>query len=244
MGVPIDVSGHKNLRNIIHELIHEGRGDRETTWVSRWSMNVIKRFFSLPERRNKDSFSAFQSLRLLGELTHFEIRIVKHDNLSSNFTVSGTASSQDSPYFVTIVLHLSPSVFKGDIPSISHYLFAPIQSKLKQIIKHEIEHTLDQIQGKINPEDRVRVLTKANDPGSSAAARIESFVRYLLSPHEVRAWVAGMYKQAKNDRVPLKDVMRQSAGKFWYDPRFQPVIKAWRSEARRRFPKIRDQSSF
>jgi hypothetical protein len=134
---------------------------------------------------------------------------------------------------------------------------------LKNMLRHELEHyRQDQRSGYEDTAKGVHHTLPGTEqepgskvPGNKVYASIESAYNYLLSPVEIEAWVMGMYKQAKTQKVPLLSIFQKMSqdlaqklpmsGKITQeeaDGLAESVLMAWTDYAEKRLPGVIPQT--
>lgn len=76
---------------------------------------------------------------------------------------------------------------------------------IKMVIRHELEH--------MNQNSEFRML-HGNPPTIDSFGNEENIKTYLSHPAEVAAWVAGMYKAAKFNKVPFEVIANRQKNRF------------------------------
>lgn len=208
------------LQEFIHLLISEGMGDRETTMLSQRMVNDIKAWMQNKERP-KWTF------------------LYKASSWSSNaddpdvvLTVSPSSKWRpevDGAYLARGKNEIRVNV---DMTSDKKHL-SWLVGNLKNVIRHELEHSYQ--------ERRDTIPIEVIDPDND-------LIRYLLQPHEIEAFVAGAYKEAKMLRVPLshifdgtssyvaRSIVKKGIAPARARDTMDMVQQRWEEYARKRFP--------
>lgn len=227
------------LRQFITETIIEGKLENETTAISR---QLIDRIRTNIERHGGMKRGFTVELKKLPEslnLVWVKAKVYFDPSLKEPL-VAGEYRYDDSygEKYGAVNLDISvPSSWKDVAAAKQQY--SALVTKTKNILRHELEHS-DQ-----SSETLKSVPTEDfND--------IEELRKYMMHPAEIMAYVVGMYKEAKMNKRPLKDVfddkMRgiiQVALEFGADkekeiiPLVRDLFSAWREYAMKRLPKAK-----
>lgn len=184
------------IRETIRETIREGVMDNLTTQLSRVIVNHIKNVGHetlMPDFKGQVNDLLVQALfrHYNGPLRH----------------VGGHYDPLARKLFLKIVV---PYNFTDK--DLSDFI-----PKFKNLVRHELEHyRQDQRSGYEEPARGVHhtlpTLPLQDHPiGNNPFATLDTASAYLLRPREVEAWVMGMYKQAKTQKIPLQTVMQQQS---------------------------------
>ncbi len=119
-------------------------------------------------------------------------------------------------------------------------LLSALIPDIKYVIRHELEHVHQHYKGN-SPQ---RVHEPFNKHLKSPDVRVMKWKSYMLQQHEIEAWVMGIYKKAKMNKVPLltqfdltldtwKNALSGGNDKF-LDIVLKEILSAWKSYARKR----------
>jgi hypothetical protein len=177
------------LEEIVQEevsLLFEGKLERETTILARVLLQAIKQFY-----QKEPGKSFFRIMWLPEELRALGIDLPKMGVFNFAFFVEEKSDLEVKGMYrpqaggVTVLVN---------VPRAWRYINAHLNDilvKLKEVIRHELEHTTQ------SP----KMLYAASN-----ISKTKGLLPYLSSSAELRAWTSGLYKRAKVQRRPLKDV--------------------------------------
>lgn len=236
LGLIVTLMKKKELVSLLREVIYEGVMDNLTTQLSRVIVNHIKHFGhegeGIPDFKGEvnDLLVHATFMHYDGPLRHAGGH---YDPLARKFLAK-----------IAVPYDFSDKDLADFIP------------KFKNLIRHELEHyRQDQRSGYDEPAKGVHhtlpgLPTQDGKVGNNPYATLESTYAYLLRPREVEAWVMGMYKQAKTQKVPLLTVLQRQSEELAEklpnasisveDARqvADSMLMAWTDYARKRLPGV------
>ena len=176
------------VRNIIREevcaLLNEGRFDKFTGEIIDLIWGAIKH--SKQGKKKESSFHFKFKSPLFLEIYLFLSR-EKSDDVA--YEVGGAT------LIGTHIMNVSVNI-ESPNRNFEHLVYSEINSELHNVVRHEIEHIVQQ-RGKNKIAGRVDAISPKE------RRKAENTIGYFLSKDEIPALVAGFYKQAKNDKKPL-----------------------------------------
>lgn len=191
------------IRKAVIAGIKEGVMDNLTTQVSRVLVNYLKKF------KNVENIPPFK-----GQVNDLL--------LLANFKRYNGPLRQAGGGYNDAIRRLQVNIavpFEFNDRQLSDFI-----PTLKNTIRHELEHyRQDQRSGYEGPSQGLHATEPSlaghpgYDPGSDPYADTDAAYSYFFSPHEVEAWVMGMYKQAKTQKIPLLQVMLDKKGELFRD---------------------------
>jgi hypothetical protein len=232
-------------------LIIEGRYDSIVTKLSKTLLNVVKDSYeavqdpggmfagqkiyfkkneSVPEIDNDDQFrhvyfeEVENSQIPLDFYLQFKVQWVEglNDFRYGGDAYNDTAKQSDNVPLIEVRLEIDPA----DYPKILN----EISMHLRDILRHEIEHTTQSgwntIASKYIPSDQL-IRKKINSGGLPAA-------RYFILPKEIPAMIHGLYFKAKKSKQPFNQVV-DSYLNVWVDNNTitsnekQDIINVWKT---------------
>ena len=216
-------------------------------------MRLIREFIRLIETRSRWDHEASRIIKQIIEwLKDDPSQPLQIDGLvgayvtfhrAGNRLHIGGIAQEDEPYInITVTV---PSDWSDN--DLRRSLFE-IRSKLKDVVRHEVEHARDVVMGLTEPTPMPSGL-KAPLKGLAALRQ------YLFRPDEIRAYSVGMYRRAQDSRRNVTDIMsitldevREWIMKEGEDPKspeakdfLKELENVWWIEIMRRFPRVREK---
>ncbi len=225
-----------NIMLLINEfvsLILEGNLERETTDISRKIMRkLIAQGKQLGGYFDSFQFKIDTKYEKLPNLKGIRVGIIFDESIKSlEPVVQGSYSKRNYGEEILITIEVNKA---WENFNLAKKVFPSLLSNLKMTIRHEIEHTNQDISTADYP------YTKNN---------IDDILQYFLEPLEVEAFVVGLYKKAKMKKVSFYELMYKYIERQVYawsielgvseqdaTSAIQKIKDAWESYARKRFP--------
>jgi hypothetical protein len=220
------------IRKIISEaiikILEEGRFDNFVGKIVGLVMSAINE--SKKEKRKKISYikDFYNPIKI-----SLILKIQRHNSNELKFEIDGSQIKNTKKIEIIIDIYSSPNQNES-------VLYNTINSKLNDVIRHEIEHV---VQSKTN-------YIKGRETPSKMKLRnqVMDDYRYFLLPDEIQAMVAGMYRQAKFEKKYLDVVFSNyldyflEAEKYNSNEKFMTsfekdkIMKTWIDYAKTNYP--------
>lgn len=233
----------RELESLIREAIWEGVMDNLTTLVSRVIINHLKR------NRDQEEIPPFK-----GQVNDLllQAQFKRYNGPLRQAGGGYNDAIRRLQVYVAVPFELDDKELSAFIPT------------LKNTIRHELEHyRQDQRSGYEGPEQGIHFTDPrlsghpGYEPGADHYATTDAAYNYFFSPHEVEAWVMGMYKQAKTQKIPLIQVMQDKKGELFRDLQKRErisreeaqdftdnLLMAWIEYAKKRLPGFKGEPEF
>ena len=199
----------------------EGKYDFEVTTQTRYIINQLKN--NLGEKYTETTEGQVKGVDY--DLTY---NFIPNDEDGFDYDVYGDTTEGDEDKLDELTLNIEYNI--NSIPNLLNDLIANV----KNTLRHELEHIAQfNIQGKV-------------EPGEEEQEDLY-IVDYLTSPDEVEAFVQGLYKQAKTQKLPLpqviEDYLDQNIDDFETKEDYDRVYNTWINWAKKNLPKAQLQES-
>ena len=199
----------------------EGKYDFEVTTQTRYIINQLKN--NLGEKYTETTEGQVKGVDY--DLTY---NFIPNDEDGFDYDVYGDTTEGDEDKLDKLTLNIEYNI--NSIPNLLNELIADV----KNTLRHELEHIAQfNIQGKV-------------EPGEEEQEDLY-IVDYLTSPDEVEAFVQGLYKQAKTQKLPLsqviEDYLDQNIDDFERKEDYDRVYNTWINWAKENLPKAQLQES-
>ena len=185
--------------------LSEGKLEQQTTQVSREVVQVLKQMLAANAVSDEGTTSyslkaddiLLPSMEWLYEINLFVVAQIMSDHPEPPpVAVHATYSREPDPEFSYLEIY----VYFPPEPNIKH--LGQLVPLLKETIRHELEHA-------VQSEETLAAIGGVPDFGD-----ISSVKRTYLSDGEVSAWVSGLYKRAKMQKIPLSEIITTSIQMF------------------------------
>ena len=237
------------LRQFIVESLVEGKLENETTVISR---QLVQRIRNNIERHGgmKRGFTIeIKKTPVHLNLVWMKAKVAIDTSINRpHITGEYIYDDFDGTKYGAVTLKIDVPPSWKDIAAAKQQ-YSLLVKGIKNVLRHELEHNRAMRMQTTRKTRRKRKATSAKD---APFYDMPSLRRYMMYPDEIEAYVAGMYKEAKMMKRPLKDVfddkMRQvvkAALAFKADkekeilPLVHDLFSAWREYAKKRFPKAK-----
>lgn len=234
----------ETIKEIISEIIAEGAHEAEATRLSRLCINDLKDAFNSQQKFESNKFYTISHLNVIsgknkGEL-FFLVAFITDDNpLKIQFIEASEEEAWDGTGIIEVHMGIPVSWMKQ-----WQKAMRAIVTRLKGVIRHEIEHMKQRRLKQLPKEIYVHNNEDFDDDQEKEA--LESWVKYALQPHEVEAWVVEAYKKAKMLKINMATALNKTAlnrlkgfrklsKKESYEI-MRPLVNAWKAYAKKRFP--------
>jgi hypothetical protein len=199
----------------------EGKYDFEVTTQTRYIINQLKN--NLGEKYTETTEGQVKGVDY--DLTY---NFIPNDEDGFDYDVYGDTTEGDEDKLDELTLNIEYNI--NSIPNLLNELIADV----KNTLRHELEHIAQfNIQGKV-------------EPGEEEQEDLY-IVDYLTSPDEVEAFVQGLYKQAKTQKLSLsqviEDYLDQNIDDFERKEDYDRVYNTWINWAKENLPKAQLQES-
>lgn len=231
------------LQEFIADVITEGIHEAETTRLSRACVNNLKDFIKKSQNKiyKKDfQINVFQKIfedfvNVKKQKHYFCLEVIVTDG--NECTISGNVKETATTVFlITVNISIPRSFIENFQLVLSELLF-----ELKDIIRHEIEHVQQGIENR-TPIIRIGI----NEKETNEFKKFDSWVSYILQPHELEAWAVGLYKKAKMKHTGfdaevenLLKFMSRNVPDHYAADNVSLVKTALKSYAKKRFPNVK-----
>ena len=222
----------------------EGKLEQQTTQLSRAVVQVLKQMLAVDAINDEETVSyTFKAdevlsppIEWLNEIDLFSVAQIMGDYPEPPPpAVHGTYAREEEPEFSYLEIY----VYFPPEPEIKH--LGQIVPKLKETIRHELQHAV---------QSRETLVAIGGVPDFDDLSNVK---RIYLSDGEVSAWVAGLYKRAKMQKVPLSEIIAEGLQlleerlKDRLQPHFYTEIEnflkqleeRWLQYARERYPRAK-----
>lgn len=234
----------KDLRAFVR-LLNEGRFDKETTTLVREVLRFIASGMRIDKTRDwsipKDFWDVDAMLTMPG-MPKLYVRVAFEPTLDEPMA-SGAFSRAFGNAFM-LKLRLPSTLIAGSADPRGRKHMSRLSERLRDLFRHEFEHLDQHHKGTLpeRPTDAPNSAHNISGPKRLSPDDQHKMLAYLMQPHEIEAFVAGFYKNAKATRTPFNDIMDRRIGRFdklygMSREMLEPVRDAWIAHAKKRFPK-------
>lgn len=227
------------VRKIIREeieriLLNEARFDEITGKIVDKIWALIKH--SKKQRSNKSAYYLEYKSPLSFKIYVFINRFKATSFKKSAYAVGGDTILGTSSVKIDIDI-IAPN------RDLEHHLYSELNTELNHVIRHEIEHIVQQ-PGDNYIDGRITAI------GEKEREEARDTYRYFINDEEVPAMVAGFYRAAKTDKVPIDQIAREYLNGFikvepWLnDEQIEEIMDIWMKYAHENYPAAKFSSKY